>query len=267
MQERHVDRMQYFKEQGIVTKKYVIPYIEEVKPIDSNSRILEIGCGEGGNLTPFIEMGCEVMGIDLNKGQIARAQQYVHEYYDDTRTQFLAQDIYHVAAEDVGTFDLIMMRDVIEHIPNQDKFMEHLHTFLKDDGVVFFGFPPWTMPFGGHQQICKSKMLSKLPYFHILPKPLYKAIVNAFGEPKGTVDELMDIKATRIGINRFQKLVEKHNYQFLRKTFYLINPNYEIKFGLTPKKQFKLVQSIPYVRDFVTTCMYCVIEQKEKAKY
>ena len=77
MQERHKNRKIYFDEQGITTTQYVIPYLEEVMTIDSNTRVLEIGCGEGGNLLPFVERGCEVVGIDLNCPQIERAKQYL----------------------------------------------------------------------------------------------------------------------------------------------------------------------------------------------
>jgi cyclopropane fatty-acyl-phospholipid synthase-like methyltransferase len=81
MQERHRDRKIYFEEQGITTKKYVIPYIEEILPITKDIRILEIGCGEGGNLIPFIEKGCEVAGVDISKSQIENAKKFINEKF------------------------------------------------------------------------------------------------------------------------------------------------------------------------------------------
>ena len=260
MQERHKDRKQYFNEQGITTSKYVIPYISEFKSITDKIRILEIGCGEGGNLIPFVEIGCEVVGVDLNSGQIGNAREFISEHYQDSKVDLLNQNIYDIGTEDIGSFDIVMLRDVIEHIPNQDKFLKHLKSFLKPDGIVFFGFPPWCMPFGGHQQICRSKLLSKTPYFHLLPVVLYKLVLKLFGETEGIINSLLEIKETGIGINRFQRIVAKNGYKFLKKTFYLINPNYEVKFGLKQRTQFKIVQAIPYFRDFLTTCLYSVIK-------
>ena len=49
-------------------------------------------------------------------------------------------------------FDLILLKDVIEHIPDQERVIPYLKEFLKPGGRVFFGFPPWYMPHGGHQQ-------------------------------------------------------------------------------------------------------------------
>ena len=39
--------------------------------------ILEIGCGDGGNLLPFTELGCNTTGVDLSAGRI-KAVSYTH---------------------------------------------------------------------------------------------------------------------------------------------------------------------------------------------
>lgn len=263
MQERHRNRKVYFDEQGITTKKFVVPYIEEFQQITKDTRVLEIGCGEGGNLTPFVDLECQVVGIDLNSNQIERAKVFMSEKYGEADIQLLSRNIYDVSNEEVGKFDVIFLRDVIEHIPDQNRFMKHLKNFIKPDGVIFFGFPPWRMPFGGHQQICHSKILSKLPYFHLLPSFLYQSILKIFGEKQATIDSLLEIKDTGISINKFLSFVNGNDYQFLKKEFYLINPNYETKFGLKPRVQFGIIRRIPYLRDFFTTCLYCLIKDKK----
>lgn len=35
--------------------------------------VLEIGCGDGGNLLPFAELGCNTTGVDLSTGRIKDA--------------------------------------------------------------------------------------------------------------------------------------------------------------------------------------------------
>ena len=125
MQKRHKDRKQYFEEQGITTKKYVIPYIEQVKKVKKGTRVLEIGCGEGGNLSPFIELKCEVVGIDLNKKQIKNAKLFIAEKYGNPNIQLINRNIYNISHEEIGTFDVIFLRDVIDHIPNHIEFMRH----------------------------------------------------------------------------------------------------------------------------------------------
>ena len=61
MQKRHTDRESYFDEQSQTSKNYYIPYIKEVIG-HIPDKVLEVGCGEGGNLLPFAKAGCRVMG-------------------------------------------------------------------------------------------------------------------------------------------------------------------------------------------------------------
>ncbi|NOX67348.1 MAG: class I SAM-dependent methyltransferase, partial [Chlorobi bacterium] len=70
MQERHINRNKYFDEQVYTTEKYVIPFISKVLPVNSNLSVLEIGCGEGGNLKPFLDIGCKTTGVDLSEKKI-----------------------------------------------------------------------------------------------------------------------------------------------------------------------------------------------------
>ena len=77
MQIRHKNREIYFREQAECTQKYVIPYIEQVLCIKPNLRILEIGCGEGGNLKPFLDLGCHCVGIDIDVAQLEKAKAFL----------------------------------------------------------------------------------------------------------------------------------------------------------------------------------------------
>ena len=153
-----------------------------------------------------------------------------------------------------------MLRDVIEHIPNQERFMHYLKDFMHGESIVFFGFPVWCNPFGGHQQICSNKLLAHMPWLHLFPNALYKKVLHWGKEKPGTIKGLLEIKATGISLHRFEKILSKEQYQVLCHTHYLINPNYEIKFGLRPRIVPKLLQ-IPYLQDFYTTAMYYVVKK------
>jgi len=262
MIERRRNRKQYFDEQAFTTKKYVIPYMEGVMPFDKETSILEIGCGEGGNLEPFVDLNLSVIGVDINEKQIENAKIYLSDHPNSNNLKLIAENIYNVTTEDIGKFDFIMMRDVIEHIPNQEMFMGYIKQFLKPEGKIFFGFPPWQMPFGGHQQGCRSKIGKTLPYYHILPAPIYSFLLKLFGEAEGTIKGLLNTKSTGISIERFEKILKTNQYKIDKKTSYFINPNYEIKFKLKPRKQIPILGSIPYLRNFVNTCVYYIVSEK-----
>ena len=262
MQARQFNREQYFNEQSYTTLKYVIPYITELMPINVETKVAEIGCGEGGNLKPFLDLGCKVVGIDLSAWKISEGEKLFENHPLKQNITLIAKNIYDITESPELKFDLIVMRDTLEHIPNQEKFMEHLKIFLKPNGKVFFAFPPWRMPFGGHQQMCKNKFLSNVPYFHILPKPLYTVVLKLFGESQGAVDGLNEIKDTRISMQKFHKIVKRLNYRIEKQTSYLINPNYEIKFKLKTRK-LPAILNIPYVRDFFITTLYSIVSIKK----
>lgn len=261
MHERHRNRRQYFDEQALTTRKYVIPYLNQTMPVTSSTRVFEIGCGEGGNLVPFLQLGCECIGVDLLQGKIDLGKEYLAEVTPDAHVELLIQDIYDSSADRLGKFDLIMLRDVIEHIHDQERFLKMVHRFLKPGGRIFFGFPPWRMPFGGHQQVCTSK-LSKLPWFHLLPVGAYKKILQMAGETEKQIDDLLEIKETGISIAKFSELVGRAGFEFEQKDLWLINPNYQVKFGLAPRKLPAFLGALPWVKDFYTTCCYALIRAK-----
>ena len=114
-------------EQYHTTKEYVLPYISTYHEILPSTRVLEIGCGEGGNLKTFIDLSCEVVGIDLNESQIERAKEFTKEFCTDiSKTSFICKNIYDVNVLELGKFDVVLLRDVIEHIPNQSFFLKEL---------------------------------------------------------------------------------------------------------------------------------------------
>ena len=258
MQARHSDRKRYFKEQALTTSKYVIPYLQDLMEIGENTSVLEIGCGEAGNLEPFLDLGCKrVVGIDISEGRIENGKLYHANHPNFKNLELVAEDIYDTKTKE--EFDIIISRDVIEHITNQEKFMNRCRDFMKPNGLYFIGFPPWYNPFGGHQQLLKNKFFSKLPYFHILPRFLYKLLLRIIGESEAKIKGMLEIYDTRITIDRLNRILKINNYQILKKTDYLFNPNYETKFGIKPKKQLKFISSIPFIRNFFVTASYYVV--------
>lgn len=258
---QHKDERVRFQQQVENAAQYVIPFIEKELAITADTRVLDIGCGDGGVLLPFLQRGCSCTGIELDRQKAEFSRGFLAEFIESGKAEIINQNIYEEQALETyaGKFDLIILKDVVEHIPDQERFIPYLKKFLKPGGYVYFGFPPWYMPHGGHQQVCKNKLLTVLPWFHLLPKPLYKGVLKLSGEYDEVITELLEIKDTGISIERFERIVRKNGYTIPLKKFYLINPIYQYKFGFRPREQFSLVSKIPYVRDFVTTCVYYLI--------
>ncbi|HET7116521.1 MAG TPA: class I SAM-dependent methyltransferase [Hanamia sp.] len=260
MFEFHADRKRYFDIQLLNAEKYILPFIESNFGIKKGMRVMEIGCGEGGVLKAFVDKGCEGVGVEFDLIRIENGSQWLEDDLKQGRIFFVAKDIYDTDVESLGgKFDIIVLKDVIEHIHDQAKLLARLQDFLNPSGIIFFGFPPWQMPFGGHQQLCRS-VLSKVPYFHLLPQKVYKSVLKLFRESDSVNGVLLEIKETGISIERFEKIVKKANYHVVSKIHYFFNPIYEYKFNLKPKKQNRLLSKIPYLRNYITTCVYYIIK-------
>lgn len=262
MYEFHGDKKRYFDIQTENAEQYVIPFIEEQFQIQTGMRVLEIGCGEGGVLRAFVRKGCEGVGVELDAPRVETGRVYMADAIQQGKLRFITKDIYKVDMEEElgGRFDIIILKDVIEHIYDQEKLIAWMQTFLKENGIIFFGFPPWYMPYGGHQQMCQS-FISKLPYIHLLPRSIYQWILTKNNEQ---VPEFMEIVDTQISIERFEKICRDTGYYFQNKRHFLINPIYKWKFGWKARQQFRWIAAIPYLRNFVTSCVYYTIAVSKK---
>jgi SAM-dependent methyltransferase len=256
----HTDSKRYFDIQYLNCKNSVIPFIEMYFPLKKGARVLEIGCAEAGVLKAFLERSCQCVGIELSPGRLARASENLAEFVASAQVELKASDIFkvHSAEELGGKFDVIVLKDVIEHIFDQKRLLVQLQTFLKPEGVIFLGFPPWQMPFGGHHQMHRNKFIANFPYIHLLPMPVYKWLIGS--ESKG----LIEIKETGISIERFERIARESNYRVTGKQYFLINPIYQYKFNIKERKQNKIISSIPVLRNFLTTTVFYLIQNKIK---
>ena len=253
---RYIDRERYFQELYASSKKYLLPYINKYHSLTPACKILEVGCGEGGNLLPFAEEGCDVAGCDISPNKIQNAISFFKA--KNRSGAFICCNILDYSTEQ--TFDVIIVHDVIEHIEPEDKlqFFKKLGSLLNKNGIVFWGFPNWYMPFGGHQQILSGSICSKIPWIHLFSYSVYESILlKIFKISTEKVNELLSIKRSKMTIRRFEKICAESEQKILDSKFWLINPYYESKFGLRPVKLGFLITKIPFLCDILaTSCHY-----------
>lgn len=73
---QHKDDQVKYDQQVDNSRSYVLPFIEETKQIGKGVNVMEIGCGEGGVLVPFMEKGAYCVGVDLNPLRIDLANKF-----------------------------------------------------------------------------------------------------------------------------------------------------------------------------------------------
>ena len=262
MYDFHTDNKKYFEIQLSNVRQWIVPFVQQVKVIEPGMQLLEIGCGQGSLLRGFCEVGCNCTGVEMYPLWLEKATEWLQPEITAGKVRLINSNIYDVDAEkDLQTkFDIIVLKDVIEHIHDQEKLIAWMKNFLRPEGIILFAFPPWQMPFGGHQQMLQG-WLGKAPYWHLLPMPLFKKLLKI---NKQYSEDMVEIKETGISIERFERILKKTGYKILLQKHWLINPVYEYKFGWKPRKQFSWIQAIPFIRNFFTTAVYYITSPKNK---
>ncbi len=126
-------------------------------PVES-SRVLEVGCGEGGHLIPvaYALKNSRCLGVDLSQASIERAQETATRL-GIANAEFRALDLMQFPAG-AGTFDYIVAHGLFSWIPPevQDKLLEICGRYLAPNGVAYLSYN--TYPAGHLRQITRDLM-------------------------------------------------------------------------------------------------------------
>ncbi|MFA3781859.1 class I SAM-dependent methyltransferase [Melioribacteraceae bacterium 4301-Me] len=233
----------HYYEQKEYTEKYIIPFFERYLPQYKSFRVLEIGCAEGGLVEVMSKHCAEVIGLELSQTRIDIAKE------KNPNLEIIQGDITDVnlTKKLQLQFDLLIMREVIEHVPDKHAAFNNLRKLLKNEGYLFISFPPKYSPFAGHQQIAHS-FLKIIPYLHLFPSSLLKKISNVLNEKKDFVDEIKYNYHTGLSINYFEHLYSLYGFVPIVSELYLFRPIYKLRFGLPV---IKLID-IPLIREAIT---------------
>lgn len=85
-----------------------------------------------------------------------------------------------------------------------------------------------------------------------------------FKENEECIRELLNIKRTKCPIETFEITMKKAGFEAIDRTLYFINPHYEVKFNLKPRKLYTLIGRLPYIRNFFTTSCFYFLKSAEK---
>ena len=129
--------------------------------LKSSSRILEIGFGNGAFMGYARANSHLCDGVESNKNLINTAIEHEFSVY---------KSIFEI--ESNKQYDLIVLFDVIEHIPQVDiqEFILKIETLLNESGSIFLRFPNGASPFGlanqhGDITHCNIITIPKLNYW------------------------------------------------------------------------------------------------------
>jgi 2-polyprenyl-3-methyl-5-hydroxy-6-metoxy-1,4-benzoquinol methylase len=95
-------------------------------------KLLDVGCGDGQLLETAGDAGWDAMGVDLSEAAIDLCQK---RGLNATCTDFFSDSL------DEERFDVIVMSELIEHVPEPQRFMKRAAELLRPGGILYLTTP------------------------------------------------------------------------------------------------------------------------------
>jgi len=99
-----------------------------------NPKILEVGCGLGYLTYALVHEGYDATGIDISEQAVTEASRRYGNNYERV-------DIYELVRSQHKTYDIVIMTEVIEHIPDPKGFILTLKSLLSENGSLLITTP------------------------------------------------------------------------------------------------------------------------------
>ncbi|MEW5759286.1 MAG: class I SAM-dependent methyltransferase [Candidatus Thermoplasmatota archaeon] len=96
-------------------------------------KVLDMGCNDGGVVKKLRELGFEAYGVDL-----ASVTDKAKAKYPEIKNYLYPLNLETEVAEDFkNKFDFILAFEVIEHLINDQKFLNDIYLYLKEGGFFY----------------------------------------------------------------------------------------------------------------------------------
>jgi 2-polyprenyl-3-methyl-5-hydroxy-6-metoxy-1,4-benzoquinol methylase len=165
-------------------------------------RVLEIGCGSGGILVPFAELGAEVVGIDFDDTYMEAGRKRGLNLIDRSIYEFQTEKKFH----------LIILKDVLEHLPNLNFVLQKLKSLLGDTGSVYIQVPTFEgLEFLGY----KNDFLRYFQNAHIVH--FSEASLNYLFERNGFIATHSNINGLAIFNHKVEDVNVLFDFEYQRK--------------------------------------------------
>ncbi|NND59425.1 MAG: class I SAM-dependent methyltransferase [Gammaproteobacteria bacterium] len=158
-------------DQGQYTEVYVSPTDEDYKQnrivtpswhylharFPEPGKILDIGCGNGRLLYLARENGWEVKGLELSAS--AAASITAEQDIDVVVANFLEHP-----TDALGTYDIVVLRHILEHLPQPITAMNQIRSLLKPGGHALLEFPNTASAGYAYKRFLKNRGLKNNKY-------------------------------------------------------------------------------------------------------
>jgi SAM-dependent methyltransferase len=138
------------------------PFVQKmVESLDSNSLVVDLGCGDGRNTRVLAAAGHRVVGVDLSPEALRQLQRTFASLKLPVPIAVLAKIDEEIPLAG-DQFDAVLCADTLPQVRHTRRAMEEIHRILKPQGKLFVDvFTPRDCAYGEGEQIAPRSFLYK----------------------------------------------------------------------------------------------------------
>lgn len=236
----------YFEYQRLVCRDVLIPWLEGRLALEG-LLVGDVGSHHGGMVDALRESGlvAGAIGLELSEEVVASSP-----FVPDEQFRLEVADVL-ALGPDPPTFDLVLLHDVLEHIPEYDRALRALNASLRPGGHVFVSFPPYYSSFGGHQQYARG--LARLtPFVHLLPASLFYRVAKPgeqeYMTAEGAHEDMVSVRRTRLTLASAERAFASAGFEIVDRELFIVRPEYTVRYELKARGA-RVLGRLPVLRE------------------
>jgi ubiquinone/menaquinone biosynthesis C-methylase UbiE len=136
-------------------------------------RVLDCGCGAGDYVTALLEVGADAWGIEYAREKVASS-------HSSVTGRLSVGDLGEIAVGDAA-FDVALLNEVLEHVPDDRRVLRELWRILRPGGTLIIFSPNRRYPFETHgAKLRRSgrKVPHYIPLIPYIPLALASTVIE-----------------------------------------------------------------------------------------
>ena len=166
--------------------------------------------------------------------------------------------------ETASRFDLVVLHDVLEHIPDVVGALQQVTKLVRPCVFLFISFPPYYSAFGGHQQLARGRS-RVIPFIHLLPERAFFRLAHPgdqeYMSSQDSLADMVSVRRSRLTLRKIERALSRTPLSWVDRELFVIRPEYGVRYGLKTRSARGLGK-VPGLREFVINGAFYLAQRR-----